>query len=227
MHASAANTAAAADAIGLRPHDLLSLHGPCIDPLPAWADPVSPVVVRRDDGGTLIPVGLRGAHRSQRMASWTTADNIADVITPERLGGERRWRGHRQSALPSLVTLEALARRLDDLALPWGPTGSAGFAVATGMAILRSESDLDLCIRATVALDRQQAAHLRGLAQAARCRLDIQIETPFGGFALDEWMTGRGSVLLKTRRAPLMVADPWSDPWSDPWRAPATGRAPL
>ena len=49
---------------------------------------------------------------------------------------------------------------------------------------------------------------LQTLAQHAACRIDIQIDTGAGGFALGEWLRG-GRVLLKTGSGPLLVDDPW------------------
>ena len=63
---------------------------------------------------------------------------------------------------------------------------------------------------------RALAAALHGLV-APEARLDVQVETPLGAFALAEWSRSGGSVLLKTPAGPRLVADPWDGP---PRRAP-------
>ena len=40
------------------------------------------------------------------------------------------------------------------------------------------------------------------------CRADTQIETPFGAFALNEWLRD-GHVLLKTSRGARLTTTPW------------------
>jgi phosphoribosyl-dephospho-CoA transferase len=40
------------------------------------------------------------------------------------------------------------------------------------------------------------------------CRADTQIETPFGAFALNEWLRD-GRVLLKTSRGARLTTTPW------------------
>jgi phosphoribosyl-dephospho-CoA transferase len=41
------------------------------------------------------------------------------------------------------------------------------------------------------------------------CRIDIQIETGHGAFALAEWARDGGRVMLKTNDGPLLCANPW------------------
>ncbi|WP_305796022.1 phosphoribosyl-dephospho-CoA transferase MdcG domain-containing protein, partial [Salmonella enterica] len=40
------------------------------------------------------------------------------------------------------------------------------------------------------------------------CRADTQVDTPRGGFALNEWLRD-GKALLKTSQGPQLVRDPW------------------
>ena len=51
-------------------------------------------------------------------------------------------------------------------------------------------------------------AQLAALQAKAPCRLDIQVDTGAGGFALAEYVRG-GRVMLKTAHGPVLVADPW------------------
>ncbi|MDU7867214.1 MAG: malonate decarboxylase holo-[acyl-carrier-protein] synthase, partial [Pantoea sp.] len=41
------------------------------------------------------------------------------------------------------------------------------------------------------------------------CRVDTQVETPLGAFALNEWLR-EGRVLLKTATGPRLTASAWS-----------------
>jgi len=197
-----------------RPHDLL--WGLTPDALPAqapsWAHQVAqaglPVVVRRAAPETgRIPVGLRGTTRAERLAAWLEPSALLQRRSPEEL---RISAGCRD--LPVLDTLARLQSRLDDLGLPWGPTGAAGYELASGWPALHAGSDLDLLIRCAAPLPRDQARALLASLQAqALCRLDILLETPLGGVALADWAGSARQVLLKTAAGPQLVRDPWPE----------------
>lgn len=209
-----------------RPHDLLwpETASSLIfsGPPPPWATPawlaVAPVVVRR---ATLadpaqVPVGLRGAMRSERCAARMAACHVVRALKPEEIARSAAGSARvRESPLACLQTLARLGPALDALPLVWGVTGSVGFSLASGFDVLRDGSDLDLILRVPLAAD---ADALRAVAQLLRdleARVDAQIETPFGAFALQEWVRTGGSVLLKTNRGPLLTDDAWSSPDAD------------
>lgn len=197
-----------------RPHDLLWLRAGALPaPLPAWARADWPVVVRRAEppSPALVPVGLRGPQRADRHASWASRADVLRAASPETLAAALRDLDP-QDAHPLLRALHALAPRLDALGLAWGPAGSTAFALATGAAVLREGSDLDLLVRVPTPPAANIREGLRRLQQHAACRLDIQLDTGTGGFALAEWLAAREQVLLKTARGPILVADPWSPP---------------
>lgn len=195
----------------MRPHDLLWLSPQSGIALPDWGKAEWPVVVRRADpaGRPLLPVGLRGPMRHQRQAAWVAPTAVERHCAPEALAHGRPWESAAQRDIACLEALALLAPMLDEIALPWGPTGSVGFALASGVALLRPDSDLDLLLRADKSPHPDQIEGLMALKACARCRLDIQIDTGRGGFALDEWLAGRRTVLLKTAKGPRLVADPW------------------
>ena len=198
----------------MRPHDLLWLRtAPSADgmPLPTWVETGWPVVVRRAQpaGSELIPVGLRGRLRHQRHPAWVARAQVLRTCSPEALARARSWTRMVSDGLPCIETLARLAPIVDAAGLRWGPTGSVGFALASGESALHSASDLDLLVRAEIPLDDDEVDLLRQLKTHASCRLDIQIDTGRGGFALDEWLAGRRRVLLKTASGPRLVADPW------------------
>ncbi|KAB8058278.1 malonate decarboxylase holo-ACP synthase, partial [Janthinobacterium sp. FT14W] len=110
----------------------------------------------------------------------------------------------------ALDALRQVAPLLDATGWAWGPTGGVGFALASGLPVLRADSDLDLVLRIAAPPDGAQADALRAIAATVTaCRLDMQIDTGHGGFAYAEWAAGRGRVLLKTDQGPVLTATPW------------------
>lgn len=202
-----------------RAHDLLWVSGlPEGASLPASADATwlqaAPLVVRRASTAPgRIPVGLRGMLRSERHACEVAAAAVLRCVTPEMLAGL----AHTPPPVPSCAALDALrqvAPLLDATGWAWGPTGGVGFALASGLPVLRADSDLDLVLRIAAPPDAAQAEALRAIAATVTssitaCRLDLQIDTGRGGFAYAEWAAGRGRVLLKTERGPVLTAAPW------------------
>ena len=206
------------------PHDLLFLRRgaafeacvSCDGERPGWLDADglerAPLVVRRALAGPgRVAVGARGLQRHERCAGHVPLADIARRVTPqdlarEVLAGQERFAA---SDLPCLAALLELAPQLAALGLDWGPTGGAGFWLASGQPVLRAGSDLDLLVRAPQPLTADTVAVLGALQLHAPCRVDIQVDTGRGGFALNEYARG-GRVLLKTDRGPLLVADPWT-----------------
>lgn len=167
-----------------------------------------PVVVRRDvNARGEIPVGVRGLRREQRAAGWVQPENILRLVTPESLADRQRLL---QSPFVSQQPVQA-AIALTTSAWPWswGITGSTGYALASEIPVLHADSDLDLLIRAAEPLCDDDL--LRWQAQVSRlpCRIDTQIETPCGAFALNEWLREK-RVLLKTVSGPRLTTAPWS-----------------
>jgi len=206
---------------GHRPHDLLWLDDAAaltVDgAMPPWATPawlaVAPVVVRRAplDAARGVPVGLRGAARSERCAAHAAADRVVRALTPEGVAHRVTTAAAlRESTLPCLRTLARLAPALDASALAWGVTGSVGFTLASGFDVLRPDSDLDLLVRAPFADDADALLAVAALLRGSDARIDVQVETPVGAFALQEWLRTGGPVLLKTNRGPVLTDDAWS-----------------
>jgi len=206
----------------LRPHDLLWIRERedlrSTSEVPGWASREwlshAPVVMRREAVGEqgVVPVGLRGRARSERFAAHVARERIRLSVTPEALAKGRAWRTNAALAtLPCVRALSRIAPELDRLRLAWGITGSVGFALASGVSTLRQDSDLDLLLRATKPLPRDEARSLFALLQASPARIDMQVDTGHGGFALAECAGNADRVLLKTGRGPLLVSDPWVD----------------
>ena len=194
-------TASSADATALLPADA-----------PAWtrlALRAAPwVVVRRTaaaDG--LIAVGVRGGDRSRRYP-WTIAWNsVRESVAPEHLADTVPARN-----LPALAALPAVREILGGLR--WGPTGSVGFELATGIPTASATSDLDVVVRIPICdgevLDRLSAGH----TQLARLdvRVDCQVETPAGAVALAELVSPSDEVLVRTPFGPRLVERAFAAP---------------
>lgn len=192
------------------PHDLLFVRRPdafaCDGARPDWLDPAAPLVVRRQATAPgIVPVGARGLARNERCKGYVAAGDVASIVTPRMLAARARTT---DGDIPCIAALRGLAPRLDALGVDWGPAGGAGFWLACGLPVLRASSDLDLLVR----LPRRPSAGLIealcALPDGQPCRLDIQVDTGAGGFALAEYARG-GRVLLKTDAGPRLVDDPW------------------
>ena len=203
-----------------RPHDLVwpreRLDLISSTELPRWASDEwqsqVPVVVRRERAPepSLVPVGLRGRTRGERHAAYLHRDRMLGCVTPESLACPEAWTRYSGLAdAPCVEALIGLAAELDEMPLIWGITGSVGFALATGIRTMRRDSDLDLLFRAPRQISREQAAEIVALLRCAPVRVDVQVETAHGAFALTEWAACSARVLLKTERGPLLVDDPW------------------
>jgi phosphoribosyl-dephospho-CoA transferase len=169
------------------------------------------VVVRRAnlfDG--MVPVGVRGSCRQQRFAAYLAPESIRNRITPEQLAANRGWLANaRTEEVPGLKVLAGIEEKLANLQLAYGPTGSIGFELASGLPRATSTSDLDLLIRAPERLSMQVARELITIFSGSPCRVDAQLETPRGAVSLAEYASGQTPLLLKRNGGPVLVDDPW------------------
>ncbi|MFC4932224.1 malonate decarboxylase holo-ACP synthase [Massilia sp. GCM10023247] len=207
-------------ASGFRPHDLLWVGDwdafQAEGDVPAWVraaqDRGSPVVVRRARTGSpaLLPVGLRGSTRSERLGGQLQRAAVLAHASPEALLHSPARRVLLASgAGPILDALDRIAAPLAEAGLAWGPTGSLGFALATGWPVLHEASDIDLLVRVPLPLSASQAGLLRAACDAGAWRVDLQVDTGRGGFSFAEWTRNGGRVLLKTDAGPRMTDHPW------------------
>jgi len=197
-----------------RPHDLLWLRADSalLSVKEAWVSQHwhvgLPVVVRRDVAtAERIPVGVRGERREQRAAAWVQAVDILRVTTPEMLADRACLLA---SPFVAYRPIQA-ALALSEHRWPWrwGVTGSVGYALATAISVLHNGSDLDLTIRAPQPLARDLLQQWPAQPESLPCRVDTQVETPSGAFALSEWLRD-GRALVKTAAGPVLTASPWS-----------------
>lgn len=203
-----------------RVHDLLLLNSGRVVPAgenePQWARAALEhcpwVVVRREhaDEGN-IAIGVRGVRREQRWAGLVEVTNVSEAITPGLL---RSCTAHpMRLALPAIASLRYVESKLAGWSAEWGPVGSTGYELATGLSVTREDSDLDLLIYSPELIDREMAHNLFNVLKFAPAKVDVRIETPFGGFSLEEYARKcTGKVLLRTARGRVLVQDPWATP---------------
>jgi phosphoribosyl-dephospho-CoA transferase len=148
--------------------------------------------------------GVRGTSRSERYATAVDTDDVCEVVVPEDLAHVPS-RGRRE--LPAMCTLDTVRPVLDDTGLPWGPTGSVGFELVTAIPTATPDSDLDLLVRVprgvSAALTLLAALHRQFRSLTAR--VDCQVETPSGAFALAELVDGPSDVMVRTAAGPRLV----------------------
>ena len=197
----------------VRPHDLLwgMPLAALPDDAPKWAvDAVlagQPVVVRRQAmPAGQVAVGLRGRGREQRYAASMPLADVHRRVMPEQLI-DAPTESHQQ--WPALHALRQIRPVMEALELDWGVGGSAGFELASGIAALHQDSDLDLILRTPGRLNRRCAAELVEALETSVCRVDVQLQLEQGAVALREWARPTGRVLLKTATGARLVADPW------------------
>ncbi len=185
------------------------------DPPPAWALAAlvrAPwVVVRRARGAGLIPVGVRGALRAQRLAAWLHPGQVLEWVTPTGLAERREWsKCGRRTPVPALAALDAVDALLRARGILWGPCGSVGFELASGTPTASPTSDLDVMIPAATPLPPAVAVALLAALAQLPVRVDAQLEVPQGAVALAEYAAARGPLVLRTVDGARLVRDPWA-----------------
>lgn len=217
--------------ITVRTHDLLKLsRSPLPGDAPEWAHAILKrvpyaVVRRAPHTDDRIAIGVRGESREQRYAAWANRQDIEAIVRPEHLLGVAP--SMHRGALGAFVALQRLLAARCMAQYAWGPTGSAGFELATGMPALSASSDLDLIVRAPHEMAHGDAAALLACLQAeaamAGVRIDVQLETPAGAIALSEWAAGKPRTMLRTPEGPCLAENPWSTRPVDVSQSPPRG----
>ncbi len=170
-----------------------------------------PVVVRRASRQALIPVGVRGKTRSERLAAWACKSSVIKSVTPRELVQSEHTRAYWQSSeLLSFQTLTDVDAICQAYGIEWGVTGSLGYELATGMPCAHQDSDIDMTLYLPKPLSCQLLESLNHQLDALPCNVDTQIETLSGAVALSEWVNrGKSKVLIKTDQGPLLTDNPW------------------
>ena len=156
------------------------------------------VVVRRgriSDG--LIPVGVRGAQRHERCAGFTRLSEVLEIRRPDQL--RLMLAEDSRRALQAFRTLSYLESHLVGLDMNWGPGGSVGYELASGIPAVRDDSDLDFILFAPRKLEITEAQDLWRMISSAPGKVDALVETPLCGFSLEEFVTtSPRKILLRT-----------------------------
>lgn len=214
----------------LETHTLVRIRGPRVlvvdsksDP-PDWAAESlrrAPwVVIRRAQlKGGLVPVGVRGERRHERLAAWLSPDDALECVTPRELISTRAWaraaaaHAARHRTIAALAVRDPLERIMGEHGLEklWGPGGSVGFELVTGEPTATPDSDLDLVVETgRSGLIAADALSLLKALAALPARVDVLLETPRGAIALSEYVrascgSNRHSFVLRTPAGPRLI----------------------
>jgi phosphoribosyl-dephospho-CoA transferase len=198
----------------MNPHDLIKIvkeEDLSTDlPLPAWVSgslTLAPfVVVRRSNVTEVkIPVGVRGPERGQRLPAWLSEKKAVAVITPYSLMGSANWNRVDNPGAPAAIrSLRRITPLLQSTGYRWGPTGSVGFELATNTTTVKEDSDLDILIDFPEFVPILSATRLMmDLQRRTLVRVDVQLNTPQGSLALDEYINAV-RVLVKRNSGPQL-----------------------
>jgi phosphoribosyl-dephospho-CoA transferase len=202
------------------PHDLLEIGSPqdlvASDDQPAWVQPsltAAPfVVVRRAQWlNGLVPVGVRGRSRELRFAAYLAPQSILRRFRPEQLTDRSlRIDAIRREMVPALIALVSCRPIFSSLI--YGPTGSVGFEIASGLATATDSSDLDLLVRIVDWLPLDSARALLAALATLPCRVDVLLETDVGAMSLIEYARGEPHLLVRRIEGPALIRHPLINP---------------
>ncbi len=190
-------------------HDLLQIDRPSLmcTGEPSWVRQAlleCPwVVVRRAQAAPgLIAVGVRGNARSERWATFCEERLVRKIVRPEELLFYNS----------SSKNVQEMIQRWADLTLPWGPAGSVAFELASGRKVTTEASDLDLVIRAKQRIGIEEARFLLDRTLGLEAKVDVRVETPVCGFALEEYVLANSAkILLRHADEVRLGEDPWRE----------------
>jgi phosphoribosyl-dephospho-CoA transferase len=113
---------------------------------------------------------------------------------------------------PARRALQQMKDRWAGLTLPWGPGGSVAFELASGGTVTTAASDLDLVIRARQRIGVEEARFLLDRTLGLEANVDVRVETPVCGFALEEYVSATSAkILLRYADDVRLGEDPWQE----------------
>lgn len=194
----------------IKVHDILKINS--IDELvfltkkPLWTDQTiknNPyVIVRRAEiKKGLIPIGIRGNERHKRVSAYILQYAIKEVYSPERL-----TKRINEISQPILIreALQKIKKIMEELNLKWGVFGSVAYEIVTKESVITEKSDLDIIIYNGV--PKENLTILKHQLNNLPIQVDILIETSFGGYNLNEYISKTASkILIKTNHGPKLV----------------------
>jgi phosphoribosyl-dephospho-CoA transferase len=203
----------------LRAHDLLRLvpDARVLGDLPIWATDslhqTRTVVVRRAAApNRLVSVGIRGSFRGQRCDSlFLRIEDVATLYTPESLIRTGNWRQFTRSPrpFPAWQALEQVNDFAERTGLVYGPIGSVGFQLATGVDSVSQSSDLDVIVRLATAPNRRLLQDFYEANRFHAAPVDVVLEGLVGAVSLTEYLQRPDRVLIKTQMGPRIGAFVW------------------
>jgi phosphoribosyl-dephospho-CoA transferase len=204
----------------LRVHDLLQVEADSLTAgsvaQPSWVRETLiscpwVVVCRGQAPVGQIAVGIRGTTRSERWGGFCGEGLIRKIVRPAELLVLSQSSPHIRRT-PALKALQEVIERWRGLTLPWGPTGSVGFELATGHQVTTEDSDLDLAIRAPHQIAAEEALSLWDRVTGLHAKVDVRVETPECGFSLEEYACASSARILLRYPGGLRFGD---DPWNE------------
>lgn len=168
------------------------------------------VVVRRAPIlDKLIPIGIRGSLRSQRLAAFLPFSDIDNILSPTYIVEKKLWLENSHIKNTNIYSsIEAIYKIFKEYNLKWGICGSAGFELITKIPTVTENSDLDIMIKIEAADDSFSAASAKEIYQKlfdVKVKTDVQIETPKGAIALAEYASEINPILIRTINGPMLI----------------------
>jgi len=159
-----------------------------------------------------IPVGIRGQYRHERFATLLSDRMIAEVISPEQLVRQKKWKqAPRYDQLAILKVLDDLDQLFQLYHFAWGPVGSVGFELASGVSVVKDNaSDLDIILRLPYFPSLEIAKQLVAELTRIPVRIDVQLDLPIGSVSLAEYSNGGKRLLLRSIYGPKWIAHPYN-----------------
>ena len=202
----------------LRTHDFLSIAADSEFPqgdLPPWVmenlSRTRTVVVRRATApGGWVSIGIRGKARHERYGSLLRIEDVTLHCTPESLATVD-WRQFTRTprCFPVWRALESVSEFAEKERLVWGPVGSVGYQLATGIDAVTIASDLDIVVRFTIPPNRGLLEEFHKANRVNEVRIDVTLEGPPGAVSLEEYLRRPYRSLIKTNKGPRLGAFVW------------------
>jgi phosphoribosyl-dephospho-CoA transferase len=132
---------------------------------------------------------------------------VRTCVTPPMLAAQRGWRNAPSMQSPAIAVLDEVEAIVatHGFAGAWGPGGSVGAELASGVVCTHAGSDLDLLLYADAVLDKAAAGALHAQLSQLSVRVDTLLELPQGGVALADLAGDADRVLLRTAHGPRLM----------------------
>jgi len=157
----------------------------------------------------LIPIGIRGNLRSQRLAAFLPFSDIDNIFKPTYIVEKKLWLQNSHIKNTNIFSsIEIISKIFEEYNLKWGICGSTGFELVTKMPTITENSDLDIMIKIETADELFSAALAKELCEKLfniNVRTDIQIETSKGAIALTEYANETNPILIRTISGPRLI----------------------